>query len=179
MEGLMAAHENGFVHRDLKPTNIMVQWFPSGRYQLKILDFGMAKFSPLPSPQSMDQSDAIYGSIYFMAPEQFELGLLDLRTDIYAMGCIYYYCLTGKVPFYGDSAAAVMNSHLQGEPVSLERYRPDLPPSMVNWTMRLLSRKAIQRPANAIEALKEFQKARENPDYLPTTPLGLPKALAG
>ena len=104
MEGLIAAQANNVIHRDIKPTNIMLIWQASGKFQLKILDFGLAKFSKAPSVQTMDQDDAVMGSIFFMAPEQFERAELDARTDLYQMGCVYYNALTGQYPFNGETA---------------------------------------------------------------------------
>src|SRR5690606_26010134 len=98
-EGLIAAQDLGIVHRDLKPSNVMVNWLPSGKFQVKLVDFGLAKFSPKPSHQTVDHSDSVYGSIFFMAPEQFERAMLDARTDMYAIGCVYYFALAGKSPF--------------------------------------------------------------------------------
>ena len=87
-EALVAAQDLGLVHRDLKPSNIMLNWLPSGRFQAKVVDFGLAKFSPKPSAQTVDQSDAVFGSIFYMAPEQFERGALDARVDMYSIGSV-------------------------------------------------------------------------------------------
>jgi serine/threonine protein kinase len=84
-EALIAAQDLGIVHRDLKPGNVMLTWLPSGKFQVKIVDFGLAKFSPKASLQTLDQSDSIYGSIFFMAPEQFERIPIDLKADLYAL----------------------------------------------------------------------------------------------
>ena len=120
MEALIAAQANNVIHRDIKPTNIMVIWQASGKFQLKILDFGLAKFSRSPSVQTMDQEESVMGSIFFMAPEQFERGELDARTDLYQMGCVYYNALTGQYPFNGETAPQVMNAHLQHKVIPLE-----------------------------------------------------------
>jgi serine/threonine protein kinase len=157
MEALIAAEAAGVLHRDLKPTNVMVNWLPSKKFQVKILDFSLAKFSRTPAPQTIDQGDAIFGSIYFMAPEQFERGNLDKRTDLYSMGCLYYFCLSGQYPFQGDSAAQVMASHLQGTVVPLEQIRSDLPPVICQWVMWLINRYADDRPQDSKEAFENYQ----------------------
>ena len=72
LEGMVAAQSLGLVHRDLKPGTLMVNWLASGKFQIKILDFGLARFSRTAVPQTQDQEDGIFGSIWFMAPEQFE-----------------------------------------------------------------------------------------------------------
>ena len=156
LEALIAAQDIDLVHRDIKPGNVMVVWLPSGKFQVKVLDFGLAKFSARPSVQTNDQGDAILGSIFFMAPEQFERGELDGRTDLYSLGCIYYHCLTGKYPFQGDTAAQVMASHLQNKMVPIEKYRPDLPVWLINWVKWLLQREAVNRPTDAKAALEHF-----------------------
>ena len=158
MEGLIAAQDKNVIHRDIKPTNIMLIWQASGRFQLKILDFGLAKFSKNPSVQTMDQDDAVMGSIFFMAPEQFERGELDARTDLYQMGCVYYNALSGQYPFNGETAPQVMNAHLQHKVVPIDQLRPDISPALAQWVMWLINRDIASRPANAKEALKYFPK---------------------
>ncbi len=163
MEALIAAQASDVIHRDIKPTNIMVIWQASGKFQLKILDFGLAKFSKTPSVQTMDQEESVLGSIFFMAPEQFERGELDARTDLYQMGCVYYNALTGQYPFNGDTAPQVMNAHLQHKVIPLEQVRPDLSPSIAQWVMWLINRDIDHRPADAREALKHWPKNPEAP----------------
>ncbi len=158
LEAMIAAQALNVVHRDLKPGNLMVIWLPSGKFQIKILDFGLAKFGKLPSEQTADQDDGILGSIFFMAPEQFERVKLDARTDMYALGCIYYYAVTGKYPFQGDHAPQVMASHLQNRFTPLASRRPDLPVWLCDWVEWLISREMKDRPANAKEAFDYFNR---------------------
>ncbi|MCF6314577.1 MAG: protein kinase [Verrucomicrobiales bacterium] len=164
MEALIAAQAINVVHRDLKPTNVMVIWQPSGRFQTKILDFGLAKFSKSPSVQTMGQDESVMGSIYFMAPEQFERAELDERTDLYSMGCVYYHSLTGLYPFRGETAPLVMNSHLQHRVTPLDKLRPDLAPSVCQWVMWLINRDIDNRPDNASMALEHFPQNPEMPE---------------
>ncbi|MEM7698750.1 MAG: serine/threonine-protein kinase, partial [Verrucomicrobiota bacterium] len=163
MEALIAAQANDVIHRDIKPTNIMVIWQASGKFALKILDFGLAKFSKSPSVQTMDQNESVMGSIFFMAPEQFERGELDARTDLYQMGCVYYNALTGQYPFNGETAPQVMNAHLQHKVVPLDQIRPDMSPSICQWVMWLINRDIDHRPVDAREALKMWPKNPEAP----------------
>lgn len=155
-EGLIAAQDLGFVHRDLKPSNVMVNWLPSGKFQVKLVDFGLAKFSPKPSHQTVDHTDSVYGSIFFMAPEQFERAELDSRTDMYAIGCVYYFALAGRTPFEGDSGPQVMASHLEHRVVPLAEVRPDIPRWVADWVMWHINRQPADRPTNAREALSNF-----------------------
>ncbi|BDS06002.1 hypothetical protein NT6N_10420 [Oceaniferula spumae] len=155
-EALIAAQDLNLVHRDLKPSNVMVCWLPSGKFQVKIVDFGLAKFSAVPSLQTIDHGDAVFGSIFFMAPEQFERTPLDIRTDMYAMGCLYYYSLTGEYPFNGETAATVMASHLQHHVTPLHELRPDIPKWGADWIMWHIERNMDARPKDAREALERF-----------------------
>ena len=161
-EALIAAQDLDLVHRDLKPTNLMVVWLPSGKFQIKIVDFGLAKFSAKPSIQTIDHGDAVFGSIHFMAPEQFERTPLDQRTDMYAMGCLYYFTLTGLYPFTGESAPQVMTAHLQHQVTPLHDLRPDLPAWVCDWVMWHINRGMDDRPADAREALQKFLMSEQN-----------------
>lgn len=155
-EALIAAQDMNLLHRDLKPTNVMLTWLPSGKFQVKIVDFGLAKFSPKPSLQTIDQKDSIFGSIFFMSPEQFERTELDIRTDMYSIGCLYYYALTGVHPFNGETGPQVMIAHLEHRVFPLHEIRPDLPRWVTDWVMWHINRLADHRPNNARESLAHF-----------------------
>ena len=158
LEGLVAAQALNLIHRDLKPGNLMVTWHASGKFQVKILDFGLAKFSQQASRQTEDQEAGIMGSIFYMAPEQFERQPLDGRTDLYALGSIFYFSLTGKNPFDGDTAPVVMGAHLTHRVTPLIQVRPDLPPWVCDWVMWFINRDPADRPSSAQEALDAFQQ---------------------
>ena len=158
LEGLVAAQAMNLVHRDLNPGNLLVVRQASGRLQIKILDFGLAKLSRHASRQTEDQESAIMGSIYFMAPEQFERLPLDGRTDLYALGCIFYHALTGVNPFDGETAPVVMAAHLAHSVTSLSQCRPDLPPWVCDWVMWFINRQPADRPSTAQDALDTFQQ---------------------
>ena len=157
LEGMIAAQEMGLVHRDLKPGNLMVIWLASGKFQIKILDFGLAKFSRTATRQTEDQEAGIMGSIFFMAPEQFERLPLDARTDMYSLGCIFYQILTTQYPFDGKTGPEVMVSHLQHHVRHLVEARPDLPVWLADWVMWLISRDMEERPIDARTALDFFR----------------------
>ena len=146
LAGVAAAQRAGLLHRDLKPRNLMLAALPGDAFQVKVLDFGLAKFTVQPLEQTIDQANSLLGSIFFMAPEQFRREPLDARTDVYALGCVFYYALTGRHPFDGASVAETMASHLQHGVRDLGSRRPDLPDPIARWVMRLLSL-APGRPA--------------------------------
>lgn len=160
LEGMIAAQSLGLVHRDLKPSNLMVVWLASGKFQVKILDFGLAKFSQTAVPQTEDQESGIMGSIFFMAPEQFERLPLDARTDMYSLGCIYYQILTMRYAFDGRTGPEVMASHLQHHVTPVRELRKDLPEWMADWVMWLISRDMEDRPPDARTALDYFLAGR-------------------
>jgi serine/threonine protein kinase len=175
MEGMVAAQALGLVHRDLKPGNLMVIQLPTGKFQIKILDFGLAKFSKLAVPQTQDQEAGIFGSIFFMAPEQFERLPLDARTDLYSLGCIFYQILAQKHPFDGRTPVDVMVSHLQHLVTPLHQLRKDIPAWMADWVMWLISREMDDRPPDAQTALEFFLKEKSGlpsaaPGYVPPPP---------
>jgi serine/threonine protein kinase len=172
LEGLLAAHDGHLLHRDIKPCNIMITWLPSGRMQLKLLDFGLAKFALEPSIQTIAHGNSLFGSIYFMAPEQFEQRPLDARTDLYSLGGVFYYALTGEYPFNGESVAQVMASHLQGFCKDLREYRPDLPETLCNWIMGLMARQPDDRPNSCEVALSQLVGIRKG-TFNPPAPEGV------
>lgn len=172
MEALIAAQELNMVHRDLKPSNIMLTWLPSGKFQVKIVDFGLSKLSPKPSLQTIDQSDGVFGSIYFMAPEQFERVPIDLKVDLYAIGCVYYYALTGTYPFDADTAAGVMAAHLQHHVTPIQEVREGIPLWACDWIMWHINRKPSDRPSSARESLRVFVENDEQAS--PPLSTGLP-----
>ena len=174
LEALIAAQELHLVHRDLKPSNIMLTWLPSGKFQVKIVDFSLAKLSSKPSLQTIDQSDGVFGSIYFMAPEQFERVPIDLKADLYAIGCVFYYALTGTYPFDGETAAEVMASHLQHHITPLQDLREGIPVWACDWIMWHVNRLPADRPESARQALQFFVENDAQPS--PALSTGTPAA---
>ena len=158
LEGLAAAHQVGIYHCDLKPSNLMLNYNALGRLQIKLVDFGIAGFSVDLHTSAAVPGDAntILGTVEFMAPERFEHGPVNARTEIYSMGCIFYYALTGVDPFGGRTVSEVVASHLDSLIIPLEELRGDLPAPLCRWIMRLVSRRPEDRPESALAALAEF-----------------------
>lgn len=156
LEGLSAAHEQGIIHLDLKPGNLMVQRLNTGRFQVKILDFGLAKTAQQPVQQDTGEQGGLFGSVHFMAPEQFERADVDVRSDIYALGCTFYYALTQKHPFSGDTNPQVMVAHLYHRLTPLAALRPDLPANLVQWVCWLINRDPANRPTSIADALQVY-----------------------
>ncbi|MFZ4773903.1 MAG: protein kinase domain-containing protein [Terrimicrobiaceae bacterium] len=157
LAGLAAAHRLGMIHRDIKPGNIMLAGLPSGGFQVKVLDFGLAKIIARPSRQTMDHTGSLLGSIDTMTPEQLEQEPVDHRADIYSLGCVLYHALTLRNPFEGETIAAIITSHLQHSFTPLHQLRPDLPADVCRWVENLFSREVEDRPADAAIAAERLQ----------------------
>ena len=172
-EALIAAQELSLIHSDIKPSNLMLTWLPSGKFQIKIVDFGLATLTQSQSQETLDEIEAVFGSIYFMAPEQFERIPLDSRTDIYAMACVYYQALTRTYPFKGETAHDVMVAHLHHQVIPIQDVRADIPIWACDWIMWMLNRLPGDRPESAREALQVFFLN----DKIPKPPMSLGKVV--
>ena len=171
-EALIAAQELDLIHSDLKPSNLMLTWLPSGKFQVKIVDFGLATLTNTQSKEELEEMEAVFGSIFFMAPEQFERVPLDARTDMYALGCVYYQALTGVYPFNGETGHEVMTAHLQHAVTPIQEIRPNIPVWACDWIMWHINRLAVDRPASARESLQVFLQNDKVPK--PKLSLGTP-----
>ncbi|MEM7386921.1 MAG: serine/threonine-protein kinase, partial [Verrucomicrobiota bacterium] len=157
LNALVEAQSQGLLHRDLKPSNLMIANLGSSRIHTKILDFGLAKFSFKPALQTVMVDNSVLGSVYCMAPEQFDRRPLDFRTDLYSLGCSFYFALVGAYPFLGDTMAEVMQSHMDHDTVPLQEKRPGISPSMSEWVMRMIAFDPEDRPQSARECLLDFR----------------------
>jgi hypothetical protein len=158
LEALEYAHAQGVVHRDLKPANIMIT--ADGRP--KIMDFGVAHVIG----SQMTQADEILGSPHFMAPEQLGKGKVDQRTDLFAFGVVLYWMLTGRLPFTGDSFAAIAQAILSEHPVSPKELKRTTPRALGTIVLRCLEKNPAKRFAAARElraALRSVEKPRASP----------------
>lgn len=169
-EALIAAQELDLIHSDIKPSNLMLTWLPSGKFQMKIVDFGLATLTQSQSLEELQELEAVFGSIFFMAPEQFERVPIDARTDMYAMGCVYYQALTGTYPFKGETGNEVMDSHLLHQVIPIQEVRSDIPTWACDWIMWHINRQAADRPDSARQALQVFLQNDKRPN--PTMSLG-------
>lgn len=181
LEGLIAAHQIGLIHRDIKPQNIMGMQLASGALQFKILDFGLAKILQEPQVQTMVGNQTIVGSIFYITPEQLSRRPVDERSDLYAMGCVYYYALTGKQAFEGNSITEIITAHIKHRVASLHQKRPDLQQAVCDWVMKLMNAQPEHRFQTAVDALNAFQKIPVGKTIMissKSSPIKLPEASA-
>lgn len=139
-EGLAAAHEAGVVHRDVKPDNILI----SRQGIAKVADFGIAR---LQHDISHTQAGTAMGSPQYMAPEQIEGGLLDGRTDVFALGTVLYRAIAGALPFEGESVHATMWRITSQEPPELRHAAPSCPKALSELVRSMHAKKAERRPS--------------------------------
>ncbi len=117
--GLAHAHEKGVLHRDVKPSNLMLVGQPDGSFVVKLVDFGLAKPTEESAGDSLTKTGEVFGSPPYMSPEQCRGQRVDHRADIYALGCVLYEMLTGKPPFMGSDAIQTILKHVNSEPPRL------------------------------------------------------------
>ena len=172
-EALIAAQERNLIHSDIKPANLMFTWLPSGKFQVKIVDFGLATLAQSQTKQDLETLEAVFGSIFFMPPEQFERSPLDARSDLYSMGCVYYQALTGCHPFDGATGNEVMDSHLHHKVRPIQEVRSEIPLWACDWIMWHINRHPQDRPESARDALSVFLSNDRIPN--PEMSLGVPK----
>jgi serine/threonine protein kinase len=169
------AHRGGFVHRDVKPGNILVT--SDGRVLLA--DFGIAKGLDA-AGEDLTSDNVMMGTAKYLSPEQVRGRKLDGRADLYSLGLVLYECLAGRVPFLGETDADTALARLQRDPTDLNRLRPTLPTGLVDLIHRTLARNPAHRPATGAElraALLAVDTAPPLIDRTPSQPTSRPAPL--
>jgi eukaryotic-like serine/threonine-protein kinase len=144
--GLAEAHDLGLVHRDLKPANMFIAVRGGESDVAKVLDFGLVKLTQAPEAVALTGELSVSGTPQYMAPEQ-AVGdrALDARADVYALGAMIYFALTGQAPFSGESAFAVMMAHARDPVVPPSKVRPGVPDDLEQVVLRCLAKKPGER----------------------------------
>jgi serine/threonine protein kinase len=169
-EGVAYAHRVGIIHRDIKPANIMVVKNASGKMTVKILDFGLAKLTQQDRErQSMTSMGDVFGSPYYMSPEQCAGQKVDNRSDIYSIGCTLFECLTGRPPFDGHSSVAIIFSHQEADPPSLSEATNGhfFPPSIETVMEKLLRKDPDERYQIVTELRIDLEKLARGEEITP------------
>ncbi len=153
MQGLLFAHEHGIIHRDIKPDNIMLM--SSG--EVKVVDFGLARSSE--AGNTLSNPGQIFGTPHFMSPEQCTGEVLDLRTDIYSLGIMFYYMLSGNRPYDGGQAVYILMLHANTkEPTKLlDTEQLQIPLELVRLIRKMMEKDREQRYQSLAEVLQALE----------------------
>ena len=148
-QAMCAAAEIGLVHRDIKPSNIML----TERGQVKITDFGLAKTNE----SNLTEVGIIVGTANYMSPEQGQGMDLDVRSDIYSLGVVFYELVAGRPPFIADQPAAVLYKHVYEAPVPPSRVHPEVPEAVDRVILHMMQKAPDDRPASPEALLEELR----------------------
>jgi serine/threonine protein kinase len=158
LQGLSAAHKRGYVHRDLKPQNVMLvepEGFERGleRRQVKILDFGLVRSTAPADPKTaLTLAGQVFGTPQYMSPEQITQDPIDHRVDLYSLGVILYEMLVGFPPFTGSA------THILAQQLSAKPRKPKASRGLESITLALLEKKPDKRPKSADEVIQKIER---------------------
>jgi serine/threonine-protein kinase len=173
---LQRASELGFVHRDVKPENILV----ARKGEVKVADFGLTRcLSGDQQPLSLTQSGIAMGTPLYMSPEQVQGYPVDPRSDIYSFGVSCFHMLVGEPPFRGSSAFDVAIKHVQCEPPQLSTIRPDLPPELCAIVHKMMAKFPSERYQACKDIIRDLNRVRDSISSAATVPQVLPIGPAG
>jgi serine/threonine-protein kinase len=143
---LHEAHAVGLIHRDIKPSNVIVCERGKVPDVAKLLDFGLVQSdAPAGTDDRLTQVGAVLGTPAFLSPEQAGGGAVDGRSDVYGLGALAYFLLTGQSPFAGRTPVQMIAAHMYEPPEPPSRIRPEIPPGLEAVVLRCLAKKPDER----------------------------------
>ncbi|REJ10830.1 Stk1 family PASTA domain-containing Ser/Thr kinase [Halobacillus trueperi] len=148
------AHDNGIVHRDIKPQNILIDHYG----HVKVTDFGIAMAL---SATALTQTNSVLGSVHYLSPEQARGGMATKKSDVYSLGIVFFELLTGRLPFSGESPVSIALKHLQHETPSLKRWNADLPQSVENIVLKSTAKDPFHRYESVLEMEHDIETSLE------------------
>ncbi|MDR1770611.1 MAG: Stk1 family PASTA domain-containing Ser/Thr kinase [Hungatella sp.] len=154
-QGIAAAHEQGIIHRDIKPQNIII----ARDGKVKVADFGIAR-----AASSQTLSATAVGSVHYISPEQARGGYSDVRSDVYSLGITMYEMVAGRVPFQGDNTVTVALAHLEDPITPPSFYNENIPVGLENIILKCTEKKPEYRYGSMQEVISDLRKALVNPD---------------
>ncbi|MBN2802184.1 MAG: protein kinase [Deltaproteobacteria bacterium] len=160
---LRNAHENGIIHRDMKPENVMLCERGDDKDFVKVLDFGIAKIlddDPSDQRKALTKTGMVFGTPQYMSPEQVRGEKIDARSDIYSVGIILYQMLTGNLPFTADTPMGLLTKHLLDVPPRFKTFKnsPSVPDELESLVLSALEKEPDKRP----QTMKEFGHALDS-----------------
>jgi WD40 repeat protein/serine/threonine protein kinase len=161
--GLQHAHERGLVHRDIKPSNLLVASPESGQPVVKILDLGLARLGDsFQKERTLTRMGQVLGTPDYLAPEQaLDARNVDIRADIYSLGCTLYFLLAGRAPFQAEALTELLMKHQMEATPSIRTVRPDVPEDLDALLQQMMAKKRDDRPdtpTEVAEALAPFAR---------------------
>ena len=156
--GLSHAHQNGIIHRDIKPQNILMK----EDLTCKITDFGIARAY---GDTTLTQTNQMLGTVYYLSPEQARGNVATAQSDIYSLGILIFEMITGQIPFKGESAVAIVLKHLQEELPEIDKYRENVPQSVKNIVLQATMKNPNERYISSKELVEDLTTVL-NPERL-------------
>ena len=156
--GLSHAHQNGIIHRDIKPQNILMK----EDLTCKITDFGIARAY---GDTTLTQTNQMLGTVYYLSPEQARGNVATAQSDIYSLGILIFEMITGQIPFKGESAVAIALKHLQEELPEIDKYRENVPQSVKNIVLQATMKNPNERYISSKELVEDLTTVL-NPERL-------------
>ncbi|KZS81555.1 serine/threonine protein kinase [Mycobacterium kansasii] len=167
-QALNFSHQNGIIHRDVKPANIMI----SSTNAVKVMDFGIAR-AIADSGNSVTQTAAVIGTAQYLSPEQARGDAVDARSDVYSLGCVLYEILTGEPPFTGDSPVAVAYQHVREDPIPPSERHEGISADLDAVVLKALAKNPENRYQTAAEMRADLVRVHNG------EPPEAPKVLSG